>query len=208
MTIFFVLLIAIALVGAYALVAIRSVPTDRDVAWLAGSLAADSAALDVCRRYLARHRRHRVVGGLFGVVFAAIVGVSWFSSISIGIGQGSPLADLLFCGLTGVIVGALSAESFRLSSTPGGRQAASLVKHPTAVRTSRIVLARLLVVSALGIAIVAWLTDHGATAFASSLVLIAPFGLSEAIGMVIAFRARPVMTDSARMLDDRLRAFA
>ncbi len=213
MTIVLVILAAALYVTGSMLVQ-RTTPTAADVTWLAGpgrgreGGAGSEDVRDVCRRYLTRHRRHRLAGGLFGVAFAGIVGVRWFGSISISIGQGSPLADLLFCGLCGVIVGTLSAESFRLTSMTPARSAASLLPRPPSVGRERVLLARSLAVVAVGVGVVAFATDHGGVALATVLILVAPFGVAEMVRTVIAGRERPVMTDRARVLDERLRGFA
>ncbi|KGM14778.1 hypothetical protein N867_16085, partial [Actinotalea fermentans ATCC 43279 = JCM 9966 = DSM 3133] len=83
----------------------------RDILWLAGRPVTDQEA-DVCARYLRRHRTHRVVGGLAGVAFALVVSLRWGGpGLVLG---GAPLADPLFGGVAGVVVGALSAETYRL----------------------------------------------------------------------------------------------
>lgn len=203
-----------ALVVLIALAVRRSVPTATDVAWLAGPnfSQADSPlnddAVAVCRRYLTRHRRHRLAGGLIGVVFAAIIGVRWFGAITIGLGQGSPLADLLFCGVAGVIVGTLSAESFRLTAAPNATRAASLAPRRAPAGGRRVAISRVIVVAAVAVGVVAALTNHGWLAFVTSLILIVPLAVAELVLAVIAGRSRPVMTDRARHLDTRLRTFA
>ena len=190
----------------------RSASAD-DVAWLAGPYFANPAApgnpdaLDVCRRYLTRHRRHRLVGGLFGVLFAALFGIRWFQSVSIGIGQRSPLGDLLFCGVFGVIVGTLSAESFRLTM-PTGPRATSLAPRREPVGRERVILARVLALVALVIGVVAAMSGHGSLALVTSLIMVVPFGVAELVRRVIDARTRPAMSDLARILDERIRAFA
>jgi hypothetical protein len=212
--------VAIALVLGlviYVFVAIglalgRSAPAD-DVAWLAGPYFANPAApgnpdaLDVCRRYLTRHRRHRLVGGLFGVLFAAVFGIRWFQSVSIGIGQRSPLGDLLFCGVFGVIVGTLSAESYRLTM-PSGPRATSLAPRREPVGRERVILARVLGLVALGIGVIAALSGHGSLAIATAMIMVVPFGVAELVRHVIDSRTRSAMSDLARILDERIRAFA
>lgn len=207
------LVVALLAAGGWTLVR-STVPTKGDVAWLAGpgfapdGVPTDDDVADVCRRYLTRHRRHRLAGGLFGVVFAAIIGVRWFGSITIGIGEGSPFGDLLFCGLGGVIAGTLSAESFRLSAVTPARSAASLAPRSEPVGRERVLLARSLAVAAFAVGVIALATDHGGVAFVTSVILAGPFAVGEIVRVVIARRERPVMTDRARVLDDRLRAFA
>lgn len=211
-----ILLVVVAVVIGFtgALVARRSAPSPADVTWLAGPSFSDSRttanddALAVCRRYLTRHRRHRVVGGVFGIVFAAIIGVRWFGSITIGVGQGNPLADLLFCGLAGVIVGTLSAESFRLSTAGNVQQAASLARRPTPAGSGRILVSRLIASTAFAIGVAAAVTGHGLLPLVVSMIFVVPLAVAEAVLVVIESRSRPVMTDRARHLDGRLRTFA
>jgi len=206
--------LALFVVFLIALVVRRSVPTAADIAWLAGpnfsptGTTQNDDAVAVCRRYLTRHRRHRLAGGLIGVLFAAIIGVRWFGSVSIGLGQGSPLADLLFCGIFGVIVGTLSAESFRLTTTPNTKRAASLDPRPVPVGSERVAFARAIALAAVVVGAVAALANHGRLALVTSLVLVVPLAVAELVMVVIAGRSRPAMTDRARNLDARLRVFA
>ena len=192
----------------------RSVPTAADIARLAGpnfsptGTTQNDDAVAVCRRYLTRHRRHRLAGGLIGVLFAAIIGVRWFGSVSIGLGQGSPLADLLFCGIAGVIVGTLSAESFRLTTTPDAKRAASLAPRPIPAGSERVAVSRTIAVAAVAVGAVAAFANHGWLALVTSLVLVVPLAVAELVMVVIAGRSRPAMTDRARNLDARLRTFA
>jgi len=211
-----VALAVLVLTGVFliALAVRRSVPTATDIAWLAGpnfsltGTTQNDDALAVCRRYLARHRRHRLAGGLIGVLFAAIIGVQWFGSITIGVGQGSPLADLLFCGVGGVIVGTLSAESFRLAKKPNAKRAASLTPRQAPTEGKRVAVARAVAGTAMVVGAVAAIVNHGWLALAMSLILAVPLAVAELVMIVIAGRGRPAMTDRARHLDARLRTFA
>jgi len=211
-----VALAVLVLTGVFliALAVRRSVPTATDIAWLAGpnfsltGTTQNDDALAVCRRYLTRHRRHRLAGGLIGVLFAAIIGVQWFGSITIGVGQGSPLADLLFCGVGGVIVGTLSAESFRLAKKPNAKRAASLTPRQAPTEGKRVAVARAVAGTAMVVGAVAAIVNHGWLALAMSLILAVPLAVAELVMMVIAGRGRPAMTDRARHLDARLRTFA
>lgn len=113
-----VLVVLVALVAVLLLVVLGRRPVGmRDIAWLAdapdASVEPDEG--EVYRRYLTRHRTHRLVGGLLGVLLALVLGIRAYGEVRIGVGGGSPLADVLFCGLAGVLVGAFSAEAFRLS---------------------------------------------------------------------------------------------
>lgn len=180
----------------------------RDVAWMAGLADSPPSEADVYSQYLARHRRHRYVGGLFGALFAITVGIRWYGSISIGIGDGSPLADILFCTLTGVLVGALSAESFRLNEPNSTTIAASLVEREGAARPDLVRHARLLSVATLVVAAVVAVTGHGIASIwiAGTSLLLAV--VAEATRAAIAGRRRPVLSERAQRVDLRIRSFA
>ena len=208
-------LVVVALLFLVITVVVREAePTPTEIAWLAGpnllqstGVRSGDAAL-VCQRYLARHRRHRLAGGLFGILLAVTIGIRWFGSLSVGIGRGSPLADLFFCAISGVVVGALSAESFRLTPTAQTKRAASLSVRPSPARNRRVVLSRAIAFAAVAVGVTAALTGHGSLALAMSMILVVPLGVAEVVMVVVSGRSRPVMSDRARHLDERLRAFA
>jgi hypothetical protein len=208
------LVMLIAAVGGSVLAMRRTVPSPVDVAWLAGPEFADTAradrgeALELCRRYLSRHARHRFIGGVVGVLFAVVVGVRWYGTVTLGIGSANPLADVLFCGLAGVIIGALSAETFRLGSDGADQRAASLTPRTIDAGRARLLLARGLAVVAVGVGVAAGVSGHGWVALMTGVVAAAPLAVAEWVRVAIVTRARPVMTDRARLLDDRLRSFA
>lgn len=180
----------------------------RDVAWLAGGVERSPAETDVYSEYLGRHRRHRALGGLFGALFALTIGIRWYSSVSIGIGDGSPMADILFCTLTGVLAGALSAETFRLSEPNSTTIAASLVERDGPPRTDLVRIARGLSLATLVIALIIAVTDHGLTSLwiaAASLVLAL---VAEVTRAAIAGRRRPVLSERAQHVDLQIRSFA
>lgn len=184
------------------------------VAWLAGpdfddpTQADHREALEVCDLYLLRHARHRLVGGVFGVLFAAVVGVRWYGTVTVGIGSGNPLADLLFCGLAGVIVGALSAETFRLGSDRSEQRTASLTQRHVNAGKPRLVLAQSLALIAITCGLTAAATGHDVMALAIALIVAVPVVVAERVHVAIVTRPRPVMTDRALLLDMRLRSFA
>ena len=192
----------------------RAVPSPVDVAWLAGPEFADTAradrgeALELCRRYLSRHARHRFIGGVVGVLFAIVVGVRWYGTVTVGIGSANPLADVLFCGVAGVIIGALSAETFRLGSDRADQRAASLTPRTIDVGRPRLLLARGMAIVALAFGMAAGVSGHGWMPLATGIVAALPLAVAEWVRVAIITRARPVMTDRARLLDDRLRSFA
>jgi len=180
--------------------------TPRDVVWLAGGpVPADEAA--VYGRYLDRHRRHRLLGALLGVAFAVVIGIRWFGAVRIGIGLGHPLGDVLFCGLAGTIAGALSAETFRLSPVRSPRVTASLQARPRTAGVSRpVVVARSLTLAAVVVGALS-LPGSGYPAV-SALGGVIMVGLAEATRAATLRRRRPVLSERARVVDGRIRAFS
>jgi hypothetical protein len=180
----------------------------RDVAWIAGTSDSSPAEADVYSRYLQRHRRHRLAGGLLGTLFAITVGVRWYGSVSFGIGTQSPLADVLFCGLGGVLVGAFSAESFRLSEPPSATVSASLTQHAGVARPELIRVARVIIVCSLvGGALVA-ASGQGLAPLWISIGGLVVALVAEATQSAISGRRRPVLSDRAQVVDLRMRSFA
>lgn len=181
--------------------------TPRDAAWLAGGPVAEDE-VTVYGRYLDRHRRHRLLGGLLGVTTAVVVGWRWYETVTLGIGLGSPLGDVLFCGLAGVIAGALSAETFRFSRVPSPHVVASLTEHraartphPSAVVAARWLTGGALVVGALSLPG----SGYPAISAVGGLVMVA---IAEATRAAARRRRRPVLSDRARVADARMRDFA
>lgn len=180
----------------------------RDVAWLARTSDFSAAEADVYSRYLRRHRVHRLVGGLLGTLFAIIVGSRTFGSVSFGVGRNSPLADVLFCGLSGVLVGAFSAETFRLSEPPSATISASLTQHEGVARPQLIRAARVISVGAvIGSALVA-ATGNGLTPLWIAIGGLVVALVAEATQSAITGRRRPVLSDQAQVVDLRIRSFA
>ena len=175
-------------------------PRARDIAWLVGSGTVPDDEADVVRRYLGRHRRHRTIGGLFGVLMAGVAEARVHDSVSLPV--------LLFGCLAGVLVGALSAESYRLTARAAASGVASLEPRepaplPGVVRNARVLLA----VSALvaiavrlgaGLTWPLWLVAGGVVISA----------LAEVTRARIVGRRRPVLSFRAAELDARIRAFA
>lgn len=209
-----VLLVALLAVGSLLLVALVVAPvlvpvavTTRDVHWLAGRSVLTERESDVLARYLTRHRRHRAVGALLGVLLALVVGLRW-STVGDGAVSAGPLANVLFCGIVGLVVGALSAESFRLSEPPSTAVAASLAAHPTPARPDVTLQARGLVVTALLAGVVVAVLGRGLGPLVIALGGLAVGVLAEATLRAIAGRRRPVLSDRALEVDLRMRVFA
>lgn len=202
----FVLMIVVATAG-YAVVA-RAGIAARDIAWLADTSRPSAAAAAVYAAYLARHRRHRLAGGLAGALLALVVGIRYYRSVSVGVGHTSPLADVLFCGLAGVLIGALAAERFRLSEPQSTTMLASLADRGVAVEGRKIVAARALAAVAVltGAAVAA--VGRGPTVLCVAVAGAALAAVAEATRAAVLGRRRPVLSDEASEVDLRIRSFA
>ncbi len=100
-------------------------PRGDEATWLLGVPAPSPASAELVARYLHRVRSHRRLGAWTGAVLTLGGGVSRESLVSVGIGLGSPLGDLLFGGLAGLLVGSVLADTWRIR--PGrDRRAADL----------------------------------------------------------------------------------
>ncbi|GIG30365.1 hypothetical protein [Cellulomonas marina] len=202
-------LVVVGLVALAALRVARVGASARDVAWLAGTAPGElpPAEAAVVARHLERHRRHRRVGGLVGVAFAVVVGIRWYASVGFGVGQHSPLADVLFCGVAGVLVGALVAEGTRLPRTAGA-VTASLAPRPAAPHPRYVGAARGLVAAAVVLGVALLVAGRGPTTLVTALAGAAVVAVAEVTRARVVGRRRPVLAPRAARLDDRLRAFA
>ncbi|GAA1434463.1 hypothetical protein GCM10009616_28970 [Microlunatus lacustris] len=208
-----VLLLAAALIlAAVALLRYRAAERvlTADVVWLVGaapgSRVPDGEA-DVAARYLVRHRQHRLVGGLLGVGFAVVVGLRWYQSVGFGFAQRSPLADVLFCGVAGVLVGALLAETYRLRPAPGPRTTV-LEPRPAAPHARTVQAARLVLAAALLAGLLLLLAGSGSAALTSAAAGTLLVGVAELTRRRIVDRRRPVRAERVDRLDQQLRVFA
>lgn len=201
-------LLALAASVTILVVALRRSPSERDVVALAGRTDVPPDEAEVYRRYLGRHERHRLVGGIFGACVAFVVGIGWFQQIRIGVGGGSPLGDLLFCSLAGILVGALSAETFRLSEPRSSVVAASLQPRPGAPRPGVVRTARVLTVASLLGAVVVLLVGHGGDALLVAALGLGMAAVAEATRRAVHTRRRPVLSERAQVVDARIRSFA
>lgn len=206
--------VALALAVSAAFFLPRTTVTPDDVAWLAGETRPPADEATVYTRYLRRHRRYRLAGGTFGVTFAVVVAVRWTGSLHVGVGGGNPLADALLCGVAGIVGGALAAETYRLSLPRHAVSSASLAPRPTPPAPRRVALARVLggATLAAALAVVALAHDGGQAAaggsLAAAVVACGAILLAEATRAAVRDRRRPVLSDRAHVVDDRLRAFA
>ncbi|QHT57046.1 hypothetical protein GXP71_13795 [Cellulomonas sp. H30R-01] len=211
-------LVALLLVGGLVVVLVtvaRSRPSAADLAWLTGNPDPPHDEAEVVSRYLRRHRTDRVVGALTGVCLAVVVGIRWYGTLVVGVGGRSPLADPLFLGLTGVVVGALAAESFRLPR-PQGPVRASLVPRADGagaghVRAARVTAAVATLLTSADLVHAALARDDVAAATGTAVTLLlglAVVALAELTRARVVGRRRPVLSARATRLDERLRAFA
>ncbi|MCB0872796.1 MAG: hypothetical protein KDC36_05385 [Thermoleophilia bacterium] len=179
----------------------------RDIAWLAGRRPpADEAA--VYRRYLARHRSHRVVGAWFGVALAVVWGLTYQHQVNLGIGNGSPLGDVLFCGVAGMMLGALSAETYRLAEPRTDHAFASLLGHPTSPPGAAVGTARCLAGAAVLVGVVVLAATGSPASLVVALTGTVLVGIGEAIRAAVIGRRRPLLSTAAAEVDLRIRSYA
>ena len=199
-----VVLLVVFMVGSVGTVKV----SDWDVGWLAGTtpVAADEA--HVYRRYLLRLRRHRLVGGLFGAAFAVVLGLSWYGWFTVGIGQGNPLADVLFCGLAGVQIAMLSAETFRLRAVASPLHVASLAPRPAPPHDLVVWGPWAVTLAAIAVGVGFALAGDGLVPAAIALGGVVFGGVKSFTQRAITSRRRPVMSDAAHRVDGRLRIIA
>ncbi|WP_034648158.1 hypothetical protein [Cellulomonas sp. HZM] len=180
----------------------------RDVAWIAGSTDVRTQEGAVYASYLRRHRLHRLVGGLVGVSVAVVVGLSTYQTVGFSIGERNPLGDVLFLGIAGVVVGSLSAETYRIAR-PSGRLRASLEPHRPAARPGVVRAARVCASLAAALGAADLLLGEATAPTATALVLGAlVVGVSELTLRAVRTRPRPGLSGRAAVVDDRIRAFA
>ncbi|ACZ30124.1 hypothetical protein Xcel_1093 [Xylanimonas cellulosilytica DSM 15894] len=206
----FVIVLVVALV-ALVVAGVLGRPADagRDAAWLARTWVVPPDEVDVYSRYLARVRTHRRVGGLLGVLFAAVVGIVYAGTIGFGIVAPGPLGDVLFCGVAGVLVGAMSAEVYRLGLPRAATTAsASLAPRPTLPGARQVLAARVVVTVAVGVGAALVITGHDVTTLLAAALGALLVGLCEATRAAVAHRRRAALSERALVVDGNLRAFA
>lgn len=210
----FALLVPVLVVVVAALVALppgKYRVTERDLAWIAGTDVVPAPEAAVYAAYLLRHRRHRFVGGLFGGLLAAVVGIRYYRDVSlVGVGSTSPLADIFFGVVTGVVLGALSAETYRLGQPRTGAAVASLAPRapvglPRVVTGARVLAGASLLWGLLALV----LLGPGAGPVLAVAVLGAVIGgVVELTRAAVANRRRPAESARALEVDARIRTFA
>ncbi|MGQ0743207.1 MAG: hypothetical protein ACT4OS_02495 [Acidimicrobiales bacterium] len=175
-----------------------------DAAWLTGKSSSSAAAVALIARYLSRVRQHRYNGAVLGGGLALLHSVTYEQNISIGIGSGSPLGDLLFGSLAGLLVGSVLAETWRIRRRRRVRQAEISVRSPEAEAKSLRVPVAVLTIFTVLLALAsrrAWPTGMAA---ASLLLLV----VHRLVLRAVAERGRPALPEDLRDADDAIRAFA
>lgn len=199
------ILLVLVLVAVLAVV-VAGAGTAGDAQHLLGP-GATPQERDVAARYLHRHRTHRAVGGAVGVLVAVVVGARVQQNVTIGIGGGSPFGDLLFCGFAGVVIGALSAETYRLRAVPGPA-AASLAPRAEVAADGVVRLARVCGATALLVGVLALGLGAGTAPLLVAVAGVAVVAIAEATLRAVRDRRRPVLSARGQLVDERLRAFA
>lgn len=201
------MLLLVALVAV--LVLRRTVVDDRDIAWIAGTTDVLPNEARVYRRYLVRHRRHRLAGGTLGVLLAVVVGLQNYNGIQlIGAGSVSPFADVFFCAVAGIIVGSLSAETYRLGQPRGTVATASLVPREAVGLRDVVTAARVLAGLALVWGAVLFVLSGEPSALGVGVFGVFLAALVEATRAAATDRRRPVRSPRAVHVDAQIRRFA
>ena len=179
-------------------------PRRDEAVWLLGVPAPSPASAELVARYLHRVRSHRRLGAWTGAVLALGAGLSRDRLVTIGIGGGSPLGDLLFGGLTGLLVGSVLADTWRIRPNRERRSADLTVRtvdqgaralHPVVVGLTAATV--LLAVTAPSVRSVGLALASIALVLTHRLVLRA-----------VALRGRPLLPEDLLVTDDAVRAFA
>jgi len=199
------LLVAIGLV---ALLVSRARATPDDVTWLAGTRDVTPDERTVYADHLTRHRTSRLWWGGVGLAVALAAGLTLNDgTFAVGTSAIGPAGDIFFCLVTGIAVGALLAESYRLRR-PTGPASASLAPrtHLPAAGTRR--AARAVAGVALALGIVDVLVAPGARPALLTVIVLVPWLLCELVLRAVRERPRPALSPRAERVDTRLRMFA
>ncbi|MCL1870303.1 MAG: hypothetical protein FWF90_07805 [Promicromonosporaceae bacterium] len=201
--------LVVLLVAAFVVLGMgRPADRRRDAAWLAGTALVPPDEAEVYARYLARLRAHRRIGGLLGVAFGVTVGIAWGGTLTVGIGRNGPLADPLFCGIAGVLLGALSAETYRLRLPLAAGASASLAPRPALPGGTQVTAARWLAGLAVAGGLALLVAGRGAGALAATLICAVAAGLCALTRHAVRHRRRAALAPRALVVDGNLRAFA
>ena len=201
------ILVALAALLITVLVARARVTSD-DVAWLAGSHDTTPDEQTVYADHLGRHRTSRLWwGGVgLGVALAASATLN-DGHFVVGTSAIGPAGDILFCLVTGIAVGALLAESYRLRRPSGPASASLAPRAPLpAARVRR--AARTVAALALAFGLTDVLAAPGLRPALLTVVVLVPWLLCELVLRAVRNRPRPVLSPRAEHVDTRLRMFA
>jgi hypothetical protein len=198
------LLVALLVVLARAVRSTRRINPWADTTWITASEETGPMGTELIGRYLRRVRSHRLDGAVVGFSLALMRGLSEHHSVSIGIGTGSPLADLLLGGFVGLLVGSVLAETWRIKPRGRVREAEIAPRSPDAQAASLRVEVALLTATTVALGLAARETRPLVLAV-TSVVL---FGTHWLVLRAIAQRGRPVLPADLRDADDAIRRFA
>ncbi|MDR2453412.1 MAG: hypothetical protein LBD51_02430 [Bifidobacteriaceae bacterium] len=201
-------LVAVGGIVALAVYLLVRKPTPADVAWLAGGAAPDAAAAAFYRAYLARQLRFRGAGGLIGVAFAAALAVRYGVGLVLFFNDGPlPLADALFMGVAGVIVGGLAAESYRIGRRADAAEA-SLEARDRFAPAKVMLAARLTLAASALVAVASAAGGLGAAGCWTVVVCAVPVALGEWTQRAIRDRRRLAGPPEVMAADQAVRGFA
>jgi hypothetical protein len=192
------------LVFARAVRATRRVDSLPDAVWLTASSDPGPLASELLGRYLRRVRSHRFNGAVLGTGLALFRGLSHDRNISIGASGRSPLGDLLFGGLAGLLIGSVLAETWRIKPEGTVRSAEIAPRSPDLGATSLRGAVALLTVATLGLGLASRQSRPLALALTSLSLLVTHWFVLRAI----TGRGRPALPPDLRQADDAIRRFA
>lgn len=178
--------------------------SEDDVRWVQGVGTNDRAVFGLIHRYLYRVRLHRFVGAAIGLVYAVVIGLMRYSTVTVGFQAVSPWADVVFCGLLGLLIGSLLAETYRVMPTLIRGSDPSITSAPRLEATLHDPLTWLLTLLTVAIALVVRTGMSAAVAFLS-LLAVALYGT---FLWVIRSGRRGLLPLDIRHADDAVRAFS
>lgn len=198
--------LATMLTVARAVLLHRRVDPLVDAAWLTGRPYHDKAGVEVMARYLWRVRSHRINGAVVGAGIALLEGLTEHRRVSIGIGGPgwSPMGDVLFGGLGGLLVGSVLAETWRIRIGGAVRHAELEARAPDVKATSLRPVVACLTAATVALGLASGELRGFALAAASSALLV----VHQLVLRAVAERGRPALPPELRLADDTIRRFA
>ena len=198
----------LAAIGLVALLVSRARATPADVTWLAGTRDVTPDEQTVYADHLTRHRTSRLWWGGVGLAVALAASLTLNGgTFTVGTNAIGPAGDILFCLVTGIAVGALLAENYRLRR-PTGPASASLAPRAALPAAGTRLAARLVAGVALTLGLVDVLVAPGARPALLTVVVLVPWLLCELVLRAVRERPRPALSPRAERVDTRLRMFA